>query len=79
MRGILWKAVLTALIIVLSLWFVYPSVRLLLLSSEQKQENPELVDQLQMKGVKLGLDLQGGVHLVFEVDTTKLPPDIAEI
>ncbi|HDG68210.1 MAG TPA: protein translocase subunit SecD, partial [candidate division Zixibacteria bacterium] len=62
-----------------SLWFVYPSVRLLFLSAEEKQKNPELVDQLQMKGVKLGLDLQGGVHLVFEVDTTKLPPDIAEI
>ncbi len=79
MRGILWKAVLTAVIIVLSLWFVYPSVRLLFLSAEEKQKNPELVDELQMKGVKLGLDLQGGVHLVFEVDTTKLPPDIAEI
>ncbi len=79
MRGVLWKAVLTALIVVLSLWFVYPSLRLLLLSGEEKKANPELVDQLQMKGIKLGLDLQGGVHLVFEVDTTKLPPDVAEI
>ncbi|MFH1564161.1 MAG: protein translocase subunit SecD [Nitrospirota bacterium] len=26
------------------------------------------------KKIKLGLDLQGGMHLVLEVDTTKLPP-----
>jgi len=49
------------------------------MSEEAKEENPNLVDELQMKGIKLGLDLQGGTHLVFEVDTTKLPPDMAEI
>jgi len=79
MRGILWKAVLTALVIVLSLWFIYPTFRLVLMSPEQKENNPQLADELQEKGVKLGLDLQGGTHLVFEVDTTKLPPDMADI
>ncbi|RKZ26646.1 protein translocase subunit SecD, partial [bacterium] len=79
MRGILWKAVLTALLVVLSLWFTYPTIRLVLMSQQHKDKNPDLVDELQMNGLKLGLDLQGGTHLVFEVDTTKLPPDIAEI
>jgi len=79
MRGILWKAILTVLIIVLSLWFIYPTIRLVSMSPEQKAKNPDKVDELQMKGLKLGLDLQGGTHLVFEVDTTKLPPDMAEI
>ncbi len=79
MRGIVWKAGLTAVILVLSFYFVLPTARLLFMSSEQKKSDPELVERLQQKGVKLGLDLQGGTHLVFEVDTTKLPADIAEI
>ena len=31
---------------------------------------------VQKKGMKLGLDLKGGVHLVYEIDTTKLPSNI---
>ncbi len=79
MRGVLWKAVLTAIVVILSVWFLLPTVRLALMSPQERAENPELVDELQLRGVRLGLDLRGGVHLVMEVDTTKLPTDMAEI
>ncbi|MCD6418853.1 protein translocase subunit SecD [bacterium] len=79
MRGVLWKAVLTAIVVVLSLYFLIPTIRLAFISDEQREENPGLVDELQMKGIKLGLDLQGGTHLVLEVDTTNLPVDLDTI
>ncbi len=79
MRGILWKALLTAIVIIVSLYFLIPTIRLVSMTKEQKKNNPGLVDELQMKGIKLGLDLQGGTHLVLEVDTTNLPVDLDTI
>jgi hypothetical protein len=78
MRDLLWKAVLTAILLVVALWFLLPSARLLFMSGEEKIKNPALVDDLQQKGIKLGLDLQGGTHLVLEVDTTKIPQDVVD-
>ncbi len=79
MKGILWKAILTALVVLFSLYFLLPTIRLALLTDEQIERNPELVDELQMRGIKLGLDLQGGTHLVLEVDTTNMPMDLEKI
>lgn len=79
MRGILWKALLTAIVVIVSLYFLIPTIRLVSMNKAQKKNNPGLVDELQMKGIKLGLDLQGGTHLVLEVDTTNLPVDLDTI
>ena len=79
MRGVPWKAIFTVLIFILSIWFLLPTIRLALLSPEKKEQNPGLVDELQMNGIKLGLDLRGGTHLVLEVDTTDLHMDLDTI
>jgi len=79
MRGRAWKAVLTLVLLIISLWFLWPTIRLMAMSQEAKEENPALVNSLQLKGIRLGLDLRGGTNLMFEVDTTKLPEDMTEI
>jgi SecD/SecF fusion protein len=65
-----------AVAVVLSLWFLYPTYRLQTMSAEEKArletENPEKLDNLHKKALKLGLDLRGGMHLVLEVDESQL-------
>lgn len=78
MRKATWKYVLVVIVFVISLYFLYPTLKLYLTSSEARERNPLEVQRLQMKAIKLGLDLQGGVHIVLEVDTTKLPEEIAQ-
>ena len=63
----------------LSLWFLWPTYRLATMSKEEQQrleiENPEKIDKLHKKALKLGLDLKGGMHLVLEVDDSQLKAD----
>jgi SecD/SecF fusion protein len=70
------RAIFTAIVIVLSLWFLWPTYRLATMSKEEQQrleiENPERIDKLHKKALKLGLDLKGGMHLVLEVDDSQL-------
>ena len=46
------------------------------MSKEEQQqlevENPEKIDKLHKKALKLGLDLRGGMHLTLEVDDSQL-------
>lgn len=68
---------ITAIIAVgLSLWFLWPTYRLLRMKPEETQrleiENPEKLDAIHKKALKLGLDLRGGMHLVLEVDDSQL-------
>lgn len=63
----------------LSLWFLWPTYRLATMSKEDQQkletENPEKIDKLHQKALKLGLDLKGGMHLTLEVDDSQLKED----
>jgi len=56
-----WRITLLICACVISIIFFLPSTRL----------NPYLPQWLQKYGMVLGLDLQGGVHLVYEVDWDK--------
>jgi SecD/SecF fusion protein len=73
------RAITSAIIIVLSLWFLWPTYRLATMSTEDQQkleiENPEKIDKLHKKALKLGLDLKGGMHLTLEVDDSQLKED----
>jgi protein-export membrane protein SecD len=65
----------SAATIVLSAYFLFNSVRYYAASPDRKSQ---LVDQnpdLHKKIVNLGLDLQGGMRLVLEVDKSQLTPD----
>ncbi len=73
------RAITSAIVIVLSLWFLWPTYRLATMSAEEEQkleiENPEKIDKLHQKALKLGLDLKGGMHLTLEVDDSQLKED----
>ncbi len=67
-RNFKWKIVLVVLVIGFALWMGYPP-----LDISDKEGN------LVRKGkVNLGLDLQGGMHLVLKVDTSKLTAEEAK-
>ncbi len=73
------RAITSAIVVVLSLWFLWPTYRLATMSAEEEQkleiENPEKIDKLHQKALKLGLDLKGGMHLTLEVDDSQLKDD----
>ena len=68
-----WKIVLIAAVLIWSVWALFPSWRFYSMSGEQRARlTSEERDRYTENALKLGLDLQGGVHLVMEVDDSKL-------
>lgn len=79
MRSINWKAAFILLTLILAAWYLYPTVKLATLSAEgRKAMNQAELAELEDRSIRLGLDLQGGMHLVLEVDKSKLSPDEAK-
>lgn len=76
MRKVGLRLTIVIAIILVFCYFLYPTIQLALLSPDTRATNPDLVASLKKRALKLGLDLQGGMHLVMEIDTTKLPPDV---
>ena len=70
----------------LSLYFLFPNVQLYLkqdtlLSVTEEQEKTNLkeeINELKKDALVLGLDLQGGMHITFEVDLNILYRELAE-
>jgi SecD/SecF fusion protein len=73
------RALFTVIVLGLAIWFLWPTYRLATMSKEEQQqleiENPEKIDKLHKKALKLGLDLRGGMHLTLEVDDSQLKAD----
>ncbi len=64
-RGLVWKILLILAIIALSVWWAYPPFDI-------KDKTGKVIKEGK---IKLGLDLQGGMHLVLKVDTSKIPEE----
>jgi protein-export membrane protein SecD len=63
----------------ISLWYLYPTFRYYSMTPEQRQQlSPTELTSLRRQAVHLGLDLQGGMHMVMEVDKSKLGPEEAK-
>ena len=59
----------------LSLWFLYPSYQFYTMTPAQRASaEPAKLAKLRKQAVHLGLDLQGGLQLLLEVDKSKLSP-----
>jgi SecD/SecF fusion protein len=71
--------VVIVFLILASLWYLYPSIKLWSMSASEKQNlrttEPQDLVSLEKKALKLGLDLKGGMHVVLEVDQAKLKED----
>ncbi len=63
-----WKSALVVLIAALAIWFSYPPLDIYDKEGNVAQEGK----------LNLGLDLQGGMHLVLRVDLSKLSPNEAK-
>ncbi len=70
------RIVAIAVILIASFFFLLPSIRLLIMSEEEKatmrRTDPEGYTSLVRQSIKLGLDLQGGLRLVLEPDVANL-------
>ncbi len=74
------RALLVIVVILLSLWGLYPTWRASQVTDEmreQAQTDEELkarIDGWESKAIRQGLDLEGGMYIVLEVDTEDLSP-----
>src|SRR5882672_11174844 len=89
-----WKLYLTVAFVLASLVTLWPTFQFYSLSPKVRQEvlqarlseatneaeriKLEKYVKLREKAIKLGLDIQGGMYLLLEVDTSKLGPDEAK-
>ena len=64
-KGILWRSVLIAVTVLAAVFFFLPNTPLFQYMPGWWKNN------MPSKGIVLGLDLQGGLHLVFEVEGDK--------
>ncbi|MCX7964235.1 MAG: protein translocase subunit SecD [Candidatus Sumerlaea chitinivorans] len=55
-----------------ALWLIWPTFHYFLAVSGKVSATPEEIEALRKKSVPLGLDLQGGVDVLLEVDEAKL-------
>jgi protein-export membrane protein SecD len=71
-----WRIIVIIAAIGLAIFSLWPTFRYYGLSeAERAQMDPAALEKLQDQALKLGLDLQGGMHLVLEIDDSKVPPE----
>jgi len=85
----LTRIILTVFLIILSIYFLYPTYKDYSLNKELKgktgQDSIDFIDKhgeelknAREKRIKLGLDLKGGMYVVLDVDIIKLLEDLAK-
>ena len=67
-----WKLVILVVVLAASIWVTLPTFRLYGMPEAARNADTKEANDLRAKAVKLGLDLQGGMHLVLELDTSNL-------
>src|SRR5512135_2721446 len=74
--SLMWKIGLIVLLILASLWELYPTYKYYSMSeAERSAMDPGKLENIRTKTLNLGLDLQGGIHLVMQVDTKGIAKD----
>jgi preprotein translocase subunit SecD len=76
------KLFLILAVFALSLYLLYPTYQLSMMSDAEKatleNEDRNSIIDLKSKSVNLGLDLQGGMHVILEVDVKELLNQLAK-
>ncbi|OVE77424.1 protein-export membrane protein SecD [bacterium F11] len=67
-----WKVLILGAVVLFAGFKLYPNFLWYSFSVEERREQSQLNNPLSKKVFPLGLDLQGGVHLVYKLDTSKL-------
>lgn len=76
------RFILIAAVLLLAAYFLYPTIKFSMMSEAEKEklkiENQKEYFELKSKTINLGLDLQGGMHVVLEVDVKELLKRLAK-
>jgi protein-export membrane protein SecD len=76
MSGKNWRIIVTLILVVVAVFAFWNTFKLWTMSEEEQQqmqqEDPGALLELQQKAIRLGLDLQGGIHVVLRVKTEEL-------
>jgi SecD/SecF fusion protein len=82
MKGETWKITLTVVLLIAGAWYLWPTVHYFTMDEAAKttmrEADPDEYIKLQKQSMKLGLDLQGGMHVVLEVDKKDLDENAAK-
>jgi protein-export membrane protein SecD len=82
MSGQRWRLLLTVVLIALGILAFWNTFELWTMSDEDQQamqeRDPGALLELQQKAIRLGLDLQGGIHVVLRVKTEEIEGDADE-
>lgn len=81
-RNLIVRAGIIVFVTALFLYLLYPTIKFNYLMSpsakeDLKIEDPKAYEKLLSNSIKLGLDLQGGMHVVMEVDVEELAKVLA--
>ena len=74
-KSILWRSLLVVVVMVLAIMSIIPTLKWYSYSDEERLEKltSAEIKQLEERKISLGLDLQGGIRVVLEVDTSEIP------
>jgi len=77
MRSYRWRLGLLVLLLGLSVYSLLPTFQFYSRPEAERSDTRDpILKELRGKALKLGLDLKGGMHLLLEIDKTKLPPGV---
>ncbi|MCE5271169.1 protein translocase subunit SecD [bacterium] len=75
-KNIRFRLIVVLAILIGTLYYLYPTIYLISLSPQKKEmmalSDPQRLEDLEKRSIKLGLDLQGGMHMVLELDKSKI-------
>ncbi len=77
-----WRLLLIFAAVGLALYSLWPTVQSYRMDEAARQAaDPKKHEEIERNALQLGLDLQGGMHLVLEIDDSKAPPgsDLKEL
>ena len=66
-----WRFLVIVATILCAAYYLYATYRFYY----NPPDNPDELEQVRQQAINLGLDLQGDIHLVLEVDPSKLSED----
>jgi protein-export membrane protein SecD len=77
-----WRIVITLVLIVAAIYYSWPTLRYWMLPQADmdrlQQDNPAQLFAMKQQAIRLGLDLQGGMHVVLRVQKEKLDQAAAD-
>ncbi len=80
-RKLLGRLGTTIVVLIIAIAGLWSTIRLVGMGSQGRAElkatAPEIFQELQAKAISLGLDLQGGMHMVVEIDATDMTEEEA--